>query len=41
MTPNNIAISYENDNLTYRELNEKANQLARKLIQAGLENRLE
>ena len=28
-TPDNIAVEYEGDNLTYRELNEKSNQLAR------------
>ncbi|NBI31018.1 non-ribosomal peptide synthetase [Chengkuizengella marina] len=30
-TPNNIAVVYEDQQLTYRELNEKANQLARTL----------
>ena len=30
-TPNNIAITFENKSLTYRELNEKANSLAYKL----------
>lgn len=32
-TPERIAISFENQQLTYRELNEKANQLANYLIQ--------
>lgn len=31
-TPNNIAIVFENQKLTYKELNEKANQLARFLL---------
>lgn len=35
-TPNNIAVVFENQNLTYRELNEKANQLARYLIKNGI-----
>ena len=30
-TPNNIAVCFENSQITYTELNEKANQLARKL----------
>ncbi|SHJ91509.1 amino acid adenylation domain-containing protein, partial [Clostridium cavendishii DSM 21758] len=30
-TPNNIAIAFENERLTYKELNEKANSLARVL----------
>ena len=32
-TPDNIAVVFENQSLTYRELNEKANQLARYLVQ--------
>ena len=35
-TPNNIAVVFEDQKLTYRELNEKANQLARYLIKKGL-----
>ena len=34
-TPDNIAVVFENQKLTYRELNEKANQLARYLITNG------
>lgn len=30
--PNNIALVFENQNFTYRELNQKANQLARELL---------
>ena len=37
-TPNNIAIVFEDQKLTYRELNEKANQLARYLIENGVTN---
>ena len=37
-TPNNIAIVFEGQKLTYRELNEKANQLARYLIENGVTN---
>ena len=36
-TPNNIAIVFEDQKLTYRELNEKANQLARFLLNNGAE----
>lgn len=36
-TPDNIAVVYERDQLTYRELNEKANQLARILRNKGVE----
>lgn len=32
-TPDNIAVIFENQQLTYKELNEKANQLARVLVQ--------
>ena len=32
-TPDNIAVVFEDQKLTYRELNEKANQLARVLVQ--------
>ena len=35
-TPNNIAVVFENNELTYRELNEKANQLARALRGKGV-----
>ncbi len=35
-TPDNIAVVYEGDNLTYRELNERANQLARVLRDKGV-----
>ncbi len=35
-TPDNIAVIYEDDNLTYRELNERANQLARLLRGKGI-----
>ncbi|WP_034328484.1 non-ribosomal peptide synthase/polyketide synthase [Alkaliphilus transvaalensis] len=35
-TPNNVAVLYENETLTYRELNEKSNQLARLLIDKGV-----
>lgn len=35
-TPNNIAVVYEDKNLTYRELNNKSNQLARVLIDKGV-----
>lgn len=34
-TPDNIAVVFEDQKLTYRELNEKANQLARYLISNG------
>lgn len=37
-TPNNIAVVFEDQKLTYRELNEKANQLARYLIENGVTN---
>jgi len=33
MTPDKIAVCYKNDYLTYRQLNEKANQLARFLVE--------
>ena len=35
-TPNNIAVVFENESLTYRELNQKANQLARYLKKQGV-----
>ena len=35
-TPNNIAFSFENSSLTYRELNSRANQLARYLQTLGV-----
>ena len=37
-TPDNIAVVFEDQQLTYRELNEKANQLARYLIENGVTN---
>lgn len=36
-TPDNIALSYENKSITYKELNEKANQIAWLLRQKGVE----
>lgn len=35
-TPHNIAVVFEESKLTYRELNEKSNQLARVLIEQGV-----
>ncbi|MDP1512981.1 amino acid adenylation domain-containing protein, partial [Paenibacillus ottowii] len=35
-TPNNIAVVFEDKQLTYKEVNEKANQLARKLREKGI-----
>ena len=35
-TPNAIAVSFEGQHLSYRQLNEKANQLAHHLIQQGV-----
>ncbi|MFS0553783.1 amino acid adenylation domain-containing protein [Brevibacillus sp. 179-C9.3 HS] len=35
--PHRIAIVYENERLTYQELNKKANQLARALIKKGIQ----
>lgn len=35
-TPNNIALVFENERLTYKELNEKANSLARFLRKSGI-----
>jgi amino acid adenylation domain-containing protein len=37
-TPDNVAVLFENDRLTYRELNEQANRVARYLRKAGVEN---
>lgn len=37
-TPDNIAVVFEDQKLTYRELNEKANQLARYLLKLGIKN---
>ena len=37
-TPDNIAVDMDSKYLTYRELNEKANQLARKLRERGVTN---
>lgn len=37
-TPDNIAVVFEDKQLTYQELNEKANQLARYLIEKGVKN---
>lgn len=36
-TPDKVAISFNNIELTYREINERANQLARYLVKKGLE----
>ncbi len=36
-TPDNIAVVFEEEKMTYRELNEKANQLAYKLRKLGVE----
>lgn len=36
--PNDIAIIFENNRMTYKELNEKANSLAYKLIEIGVKN---
>ncbi|MEK6449756.1 condensation domain-containing protein, partial [Priestia aryabhattai] len=36
-TPRNVAVVYESDSLTYKELNEKANQLARTLRTYGVQ----
>lgn len=38
-TPDNIAVVFEGQQLTYRELNEKANQLARYLISNGIKQK--
>jgi amino acid adenylation domain-containing protein/thioester reductase-like protein len=35
-TPDHIAVVYENEELSYRELNERSNQLARELIKFGV-----
>lgn len=35
-TPDRVAVKYEEQSLTYRELNERANRLARKLQQLGV-----
>jgi len=35
-SPNNIAVVFENQKLTYKELNEKANQLAWYLLESGI-----
>lgn len=37
-TPGDVAVLFENDRLTYRELNEQANRLARYLRKAGVAN---
>ncbi len=37
-TPDNIAVVFENQKLTYRELNEKSNQLARYLLKNRISN---
>ncbi|MDQ0045975.1 amino acid adenylation domain-containing protein/non-ribosomal peptide synthase protein (TIGR01720 family) [Paenibacillus polymyxa] len=36
-TPEQVAVVYENQKITYRKLNERANQLARRLKEEGLE----
>ncbi|WP_066496038.1 non-ribosomal peptide synthetase [Abyssisolibacter fermentans] len=38
VTPNNIAVTFEDKEITYRELNEKANQLARLLRKKSTSN---
>ncbi|HEY5961502.1 MAG TPA: amino acid adenylation domain-containing protein, partial [Polyangiaceae bacterium] len=35
-TPNKIAVRYENQTITYRELDRRANQLARRLVDIGV-----
>ena len=35
-TPNNIALEFEDKTMTYQELNEKSNQLARRLREKGV-----
>jgi amino acid adenylation domain-containing protein/FkbH-like protein/non-ribosomal peptide synthase protein (TIGR01720 family) len=37
-TPNNLAVVFENESLTYRELNNRANQLAHYLQQLGVKS---
>lgn len=37
-TPDDVAVLFENDRLTYRELNEQANRVARYLREAGVKN---
>ncbi len=37
-TPQKVAITYKGNELTYKELNERSNQLARKLIDEGVQN---
>ena len=37
-TPDEVALLFENERLTYRELNEQANRVARYLREAGVEN---
>lgn len=39
-TPNNIAMIYRNEKLTFRELNEKINQLANRLIKVGIKREI-
>lgn len=39
-TPNNIAVTFNDQNLTYKELNEKSNQLARFLRDKGISNNI-
>jgi len=36
--PDDVALLFEDDRLTYNELNEQANQVARYLLEAGVEN---
>ena len=38
LTPNNTAIVFEDSSITYKELNEKSNQLARYLKEQGIES---
>lgn len=40
MHPDNVAVVFEDEKLTYRELNEKANQLAAHLIQNNIHNKI-
>lgn len=40
LTPNNIAVKFKEKELTYRELNEKSNQLARYLVKNGAKNNM-
>jgi len=37
-TPDRIAVVYKNEHMTYRQLNQKSNQLARRLREKGIKN---